>query len=128
MSHNDLVGNSLLLHSQNTPWEISVTVVTGLHAGRLRIRGSVPDRSKRLLQNFTSSGPTHSKGSGGLFSLVVKWLGHEGDYVIPSRAKVKHKVNLTQYMHSTQTDGLLIMSDLSVVALTDVRNNHNTSN
>ena len=28
LSHNDLVENAFILHSQNIPWEISVTLVT----------------------------------------------------------------------------------------------------
>jgi len=50
LSHNYLVDNAFILHSQNIPWEISVTLVTSLHAERLMTHGSLPDKSKRRIQ------------------------------------------------------------------------------
>jgi hypothetical protein len=46
------------LHSQNTPWEILVTVVAGLHPGWLRTRGLSLKGERDISRVFTSSGPT----------------------------------------------------------------------
>ena len=61
ISHNDLVDNAFIRYSQNIPWEISVTLVTWLHAERLRTLGSLSlTRAKDFSRVFTSSGPTQT--------------------------------------------------------------------